>query len=825
MSPPERRAPAAVLLSMAVVGTVSLVLQIALTRVMSVTVNYHAAFAVIALVMLGIAASATSVFVRSNGPTPPTTDDAVGMLQRASALLGFGTVAYVWMDVVPFGPAYELVHIVTSGALFFSAFWLTGWVIAFLLGQYHADIGRVYWSDLSGAALGCLLMVPLLDNTSALNVVLLCGTGCAVAGLLLSTISGAHTRRAGAVAAASAALTIVALIVPGVTGLRVAKRDNQADNTWVEWNHLARVNVTPHIAGAEKAVALLRAEDPTVDAEAVVARWAMGWGMSSAYTGDVPDTIWVQLDADAGTQIIEQGPSRVGKDMPFLEADVTSAAHHLKHDDIDRAFVIGGGGGRDILAALHYGAGEVVVAELNPGVVRAVDDTFADYSGGTYSLPQVDLHLGEARSTLTRVEGRFDLIQMSMIDTWASSMAGAMVLSENALYTQEAFELYLSRLTPSGMATVSRWYHPEGYAETARVVVLMEAALRAAGVAHPEQHVAVVVAPGGQVLQVATLVMKRSPFTADERAELQRWSATHQFRVLHPDRDPSVTDPVDVNAILTGDQAWLAATPFDLSAPTDNRPFFFNTRHPIRSWIAATKAGDSGLGSPSSLIIVLLMVLMLAASRLIVWAPLREHEARKPEAERLQVASHWVPLTYFAGIGLGFMWIELAIIQRYIVFLGHPTYALSVVLFALLMFGALGSAASDRLGHSAWKIAGGSIVVGGLLTAFVVPSITDAALYWATPARIALAVALVAPMGFVMGMMYPTGVRLLERAGVSELVPWVWAVNGIAGVFASVMGMLVAIVFGYTAVVFLGIAAYVATVVAASRGFAPTVSE
>lgn len=803
------RAPTTVLLAMALTACTTLVLQIAATRVLSVTAGYHAAFVVIGVVMLGLAASATSVFVRSS-ERPLPVEAASAMLERGALLLTAGPVAYVWLGAaVP--PAHSNgVHALAALLLFFGAFWCAGFAIALLLNLFQDDVGRVYWADLSGAAAGCLLAVPLLDATSAVNVLVLCGFGCATAGLLLRPD---RTRHVGPILISGGVLA-AALLWPPVTRLRVAKGEPQDGVLWEEWNHLARVAVTARNPGIHRAIQLLEQTYPDLDAELTVARWAMGWGMSERYQGEAPLAHWIDLDADAGTQIIPDGVARIGRDLPFLEADVTSAAHHVVSPRLDRAFVIGGGGGRDVLAARHFGAEAVVVAELNPSVVRAVDDVFRDVSGGTYSSPGVELHVGDARSILTRVDGRFDLIQMSMIDTWASSMAGVMVLAENGLYTREAFSLYLDRLEDDGVFTASRWYAIQGHGETARVLVLMRDALRRVGVAHPEQHVAAVVTEGGAAVPVVTLMMKRSPWTREELDRLRAWADRMAFRVTWPvDRQ----DPrdLDFGGVLREDAAWLASSSLDLQAPTDDRPFFFNVLRPVRSWVEAIRTGDPAKGSRSTVMLLGLLLVVAASSRVIVWAPLQRVEASKPASERLEIRDHARAIAYFAGIGFGFMWIEVATIQRYITFLGHPTYALSVVLFALLLCGGLGSAASERFGARAWLVGTVGSIVGALLTAFVVPSVTAAATAFETPMRIALAFALVAPMGFVMGTMYPSGVRWLEAGGGRALVPWVWAVNGVAGVSASILGMLIATSFGYTTVMVLGAAAYLLTGLAA----------
>lgn len=812
-----RRAPPAILGAMACTSAAVLLLQFAASRFLSATVGYHAAFAVIALVMLAFAASATTVFVRGRRGEPIGLGVAATMLTRGAVVAGLGTLAFVWIGALPVTAA-SVRQAIVAAIVFGATFWFAGWAIAFLLADYHADVGRVYWVDLSGAAVGCLAAVAVLDVVSPMDAMLLCGVLLASAGAAVAWAApGRSPRGATVVAAGLAVLLAASIAAPALLRLRTAKGADQSLVVWERWNHLARVSVSPTIPAIQQAVDLLRARDPARDPWPIVNRWRMGWGMSDTYDGPAPETLWIRLDADAGTQIIRHGADAADADLAFLAADVTSTAHHLLRGRLRDVYVIGGGGGRDVLAALYFGAERVRVAELNPDVVAVVDGAFGAYSGRPYSHPKVRLTVGEARSELSRIDDTFDLIQMSMVDTWAASMAGSMVLTENVLYTEEAFRQYLAHLKPDGMLTVSRWYHPERHGELARLIVLTASALRRIGVEDPAAHMVVVYATGTRELRVGTVVAKRNPFTEAERGALSAWSNQMGFHRLWP-RDLALADGIDVAGLVAGDSTVLRASTFDLLPPTDDRPFFFNVQRPFASWADAARSGDFGRGSKSTLILGGLLAVLALLSGAIVVSPLARYEALRPAQERTRLRNHARPVIYFAGIGLGFMWVELALIQRYILFLGHPTFALSVVLFALLLFGGIGSAMSARL--SEWRLTIMSLIAGIGITAWVVPMITAAAYGWNRPARIVLAAILISPLGVAMGTMYPKGVRALEQAGLTDLIPWAWAINGVAGVIALVVGMFAAMEFGYTVVLMLAGCAYVATLWASRRPFA-----
>jgi Spermine/spermidine synthase domain len=822
------RAPVTVKLGLMLTALTVLVCQVALTRVMSVAVNYHSAFLILAVVMLGMAGSAVSAYLGLRRAARPVTPAETSTAAYKAAVATFvGLVGFVFVAARNWGPASQPVLFILAPALFFGGFYFSGYVVALVLTYYARDMARLYWFDLVGAAGGSLLVVPLLNGLSALAVIVLCAAGLAAAGTLFALAHGGPAaRRAGPVL--TAALVVaggVSAARPDLLRLQFAKGEDQSLVVWERWNAQARVSVSPQVPGTREATALYeRTHGTRMSADQVEAlnrRLQAGWGLSRAYRGPLPASLWVQLDSDAGTPILQDGVAALGdrERLAFLAWDVTAAAYAWRSatgrppEDV---FVIGGGGGRDVLAALSFDAGRVDVVELNPDVVRAVQDRFGDFSGRVYSHPRVRLTVGEARGELTRRPDRYDVIQMSMIDTWASSMAGSMVMSENNLYTREAFDLYASRLKPDGVLTVTRWYHPVRYGESARILVLMADALRRAGAARPEDHIAFLTAHGELDTAQATALLKRSPFTDPERAALRDLCRERGYRLLWPPADGTGEAPFDVAGVVRLDPAAVADPRFDLTPPTDDRPFFFNIDRPVGSWAEAVRTGDYARGSRASLVLGSALVVMCLACLWFVVRPLR---AARDGAEPAPPAREFLPpVFYFGGIGLGFMLVELALIQRYILLLGHPSYAISVVLFALLLFGGLGSYLTDRI--EGRRLAGTArlalaATAAGIVTAAVlVPDWVARVADWAWPARVAIAVGLIGPLAVFMGMIFPLGARRLAATGRERLVPWMWGVNGICGVVALVLGMLLAMYASYTAVLLAGAAAYGVTFLA-----------
>ena len=781
---------------MAILSAVVLLVQISATRLLSATVAYHAAFAVLALVMLALAGSATAVY-RDRSRGKPDLSAAAGMAILAGPIVAGTGLFYLLVGAIPWPSAmYGGVHFAAAGIGLYACFHACGYAVAWLLSSWPKDIGRVYFADLVGASLGCLLAVPALSWAGPIQLLCLFGIAASFAGFLLAP-NDRLKRRATVVTAGLCVLAAGAFAEPSWVRLRSAKMQDQSTVQFERWNQLARVTVSDEVPGTLQAIEILsRTQDPE-KARDQVKRWSAGWGISDKWKGEVPDSLWIQLDTDAGTQILRGGGTRPLTDFGSLKWDVTSAAYWMKEGDLDRAFVIGGGGGRDFLTALAFGAQRVDVVELNPLVVEAVQEVFGDYSGRPYTRAGVHYRIGDARSELSRSSDRYDLIQMSMIDTWAASMSGALTLSENALYTREAFHSYFAHLTDDGIFTVSRWYGSDAYAETARVLSLMGDALRSAGIADPENHVAVVFNESmNRRMWVATCVMKRSALTSADHDVLRKLALEKGVGVLWPEIDGvTVRHDMDVGGVLREDPAVMASGDFDLSAPDDDRPFFF-----YLGW------SDRGAWVP--VLFGSILVIIAIAGRILVFLPLTQVESGMPAKDRVTLASALPETMYFAAIGASFMCVELGVLQRYIVFLGHPTYALSVVLFALLLSTAVGSLVVDRRPDAAR--AGFPVLILGLgVTVFLVPGLLDSVHGWPLTARLLLAAALIVPLGVCMGTAFPSGVAALATSGRDRLVPWMWAINGLAGTIASVMGMALAMELGYSALLLLSGFGYV----------------
>jgi predicted membrane-bound spermidine synthase len=518
------------------------------------------------------------------------------------------------------------------------------------------------------------------------------------------------------------------------------------------------------------------------------------------------DRLLIQIDSDAAATLNRDG-HRLELHQE-LRGSIDGIAYHLK--PAARALIVGPGGGNDVIVARVLGASAITAVEVNPIIARDVmsSEPFRSYSGALYEQPGVRLVVDEGRSFLRRSRERYDVVQATMVDTWAATAAGAFALTENNLYTVEAFQEYLARLAPGGMLSMTRW-HQEPPDQLLRLVALARAALDELGLGDAAQRVVLVKGrPQRRFARApSTFLLKREPFTPGETGQLEALAERFGFEILYsPTTRPDNVFTRLIEATHPG--AFFAAYPNDVTPTRDNNPFFFHSLR-LRGLGSALRGGGewhkTNLGT-----FVLFAVLALTSllTLLFVFGPLLLMRRRLRELPAATTLS-W--LLCFGSLGAGFILVEVALVQKCILFLGHPVYSLSVVLFSLLVFSGLGSALSGRLGPQELPRALPRlfVTVAALIVAYValLSPAFHALVQLGRAPRIALCVALLAPLGLAMGAPMPTAIRMLaDRA--PRLIPWAWGVNGAASVLGSVAALALAIVSGFDQTLLAGAALY-----------------
>jgi hypothetical protein len=470
--------------------------------------------------------------------------------------------------------------------------------------------------------------------------------------------------------------------------------------------------------------------------------------------------------------------------------------------------IIGGGGGRDILTALSLRQ-RVDVIELNRGIRKVVDHDLRSFSGAPYSLPGVHTAIGDGRSTLARRNQSYDQVQIGFTDTFSGNSAQAFALSESNLYTVEAFRVYLHHLRPNGVLSLSRPIRYSGN-EALRVSMLALQALREEGAREPSRHIVVVLGHYAQH-DYGTVLIRRRPFTPAEIARVRTLARERGTGLAFAPGEPSLGDwrrlAPDPNA---DPQVLCRRFRLNVCPPTDDKPFFFfGTR--LKDIFAGTAVNTLGLPDPLLILAVVLVILLaLCAAAFAIPLALVRHQGRPSLSA----------LSYFLAIGVGFLLVEVVLIQRFVLFLGFPTYALSVVLFALLAFTGLGALLSSRAegAQRRWLIV--ALVVACVLiaaSAYGLQPLLRALIDLSFPARVVLTIALLAPIGLVLGMAMPIGLTRMSALH-PQAVPWAWGINGVASVLASVLGVMIAINYGFAITTLVTLVCYLGALAHAIAG-------
>jgi len=748
----------------------ALALELALTRLFSVVLFYHFAFLAISIALLGLGSGGVFAYLLKNRLNRFPARPLLAALSTANALL-IPIVLEIVLHV-PVSLELSWTNFFRLTVIYFASalpFFLTGLQFSILFARESEHIPRLYGSDLLGGAMACLAVVPLLNWIGGPNTVL--SAALAAAGAAVVWSAGDRARNLPTVVAA-ALLVLIAANHSGRWIDIVYAKGILRNQSWVEfarWNAISRVEV-----------------DRQADARAVV------------------------IDADASTYIMNADP-RQWQD-PEWRHDLMSAAPGLVNVLRPRGdyAIIGPGGGVDVLRALANGSPRVVGIEINSIIANTVmRDRYAGYSYHLYQRPEVRIHVTDGRSFIRNAKQSFDVLQMTLVDTWASTAAGAFALSENSLYTVEAFREYFRHLKPDGVIAITRWeFHQPR--EALRVVSVAMQALHDLGVRNPAANF-IVVSQGpldADGIPVVVLAKKSSFSAAEEAAVSAHLRDYPEMSALYLPSAPQ-NNPFAALIAANDPYAFARRYPYNVAPVTDNAPFFFFTLK--LSQVLGEDELQQGIDWKVNLgVVVLAAVLAVSLLAVIAFLVL-------PLALRGANWSNLSRLPYFVAIGLGYILVEVAFIQRFVLFLGHPTYALTVVVFLLLLSSGAGSLVVRRWPHgqAAW-LPLCLIVIATLACVLFLPRSLNALVGLPFPLKLLLSAIVLAPLGFAMGMPFPAGLKSLASALASmpaqpandNAVEWAWAVNAGSTVLGSVLAMVIAIQFGLNITLACAAAAY-----------------
>lgn len=779
-TPAETGHDQALLAGVAISSFAALLLELALTRLFSVVLFYHFAFLAISIALLGLGSGGVFAYLGKSWLNQFSTRPLLSRLCVGNAL-----VVPIVLEIVlhvPVSLNLSRANFVRLTAIYLASampFFVTGLEFSILFARESRHISRLYGADLLGGALACLGVVPLLNWLGGPNMVLFAGVMAAVAG---AAWAASANQRKLTLGIATALLLIITANYSGRLVDVVYAKGIFRDKAWVEfarWNAISRVEV-----------------DKQDGAKAVV------------------------IDADASTYIMNADPRQwQGTEWQKNLMSAPPALANILRPRGEYA-IIGPGGGVDVLRAVASGSPSVTGIEINPIIANTVmRGRYADYSYRLYERPEVHIQVTDGRSFVRNAKQNFDVVQMTLVDTWASTAAGAFALSENSLYTVEAFREYFEHLKPDGMVAITRWEFREPR-EALRVVSVAMQALHEQGIENPARNFIVVSEGELDEDGIPVVVLaKKGAFTVDEEQAVRAHLGSYPpLAALYLPSDPK-DNPFSSLIARNDPYAFSQGYPYNVAPVNDNAPFFFFTLKLDR--FLHQKDLSRGIDWKVNLgVVVLAMVLVISFVAVLAFLviPLAVRGGGRQERP--------FRLLYFVAVGLGYILVEIAFIQRFVLFLGHPTYALTVVVFLLLLSSGTGSLASRRwLAQTRCGWFPLAFIVGALLLyVFILPDLLNTLVGLPFAAKLLVSGLLLVPLGLAMGMPFPTGLRALASVPVPEFpapdkggfpenaVEWAWAMNAGSSVLGSVLAMVIAIQFGLNVTLACGAAAYLAAI-------------
>jgi len=763
--------------AVALMSFAALLLELGLTRLFSVVLFYHFAFLAISIALLGLGAGAVFACLRRQWLSRWSVNQLGSVLCAANAIVIFAVLEVVVHTAVSLHLSWPNFWRLT--ALYLASavpFFITGLLFSIVFARHPARITQLYGADLLGGSLACLALVPLLNFIGGPNAILFAAVVVALAAV-------AWTAPGRRLAPACLAVALLVLIAINFHGLLIdivyAKGMKRAVPLYARWNAISRVEVDQQGTG-----------------RAIV------------------------IDADAQTSLMNTDPYHWSDGYRRnLMSAAPSVANVLRpHGDFA---IIGPGGGVDVLRAVANGSTNVTGIEINPIIANHImRDRFADYTYHLYQIPEVHMNVSDGRSFVRNSRDKYDVVQMTLVDTWASTAAGAFALSENNLYTVEAFREYFDHLKPDGMIAITRWEFAQPR-EALRVVSQAMEALHEMGVEDTRDNFIVVSdGPLDTDGRPVVVLAKKSPFTLEEQRtvldHIQGVDGREANLNLHVLYLPATADqagmahPAFAQLILGQDAPGFSKSyAYNVSPVTDNAPFFFFTLKPGQVFRGSDQGGIDWKVNLGIAILGIVLLVSVAAVFAFLVLPL----ALSPETR----SGRSLRVLYFIAIGLGYIMVEIAFIQRFVLFLGYPTYALTVVVFLMLLSSGAGSLVSRRWFGEPTRVllAMAFIVVALLIYVFVLPRLLESMIGLAFAAKLLISALLLLPLGFTMGMPFPSGLRALASGDGGEThighgaVEWAWAMNAASSVLGSVLAIVIAIQFGLTATLACGAAAYV----------------
>ena len=744
----------------------SLLTEIVLTRIFSVTLGYHFAFFVISLAMLGLSFGSAFLFM-FKGKFLNIPIEKILYSTFLVTAVGFTAILIV-VPKINFLFNLEPKAFLLALILFLICqfpFFMVGFLTSYLFMNLSKESGKIYFFDLVGAGAGALFSVLLINYLGAINSLIFLGIISSIA-LLINSLPKKL------IISVVVFITFITLMIInyrlGVFNIPSLK----VNNLFTKWNSFSMIRVYGNENSLESV--------PTI------------WGMSSEYQGTYPPALSMDIDANAFSPIIKFDGDF--KKLENLKYNVISLGYYLTNSP--NVLIMGPGGGKDALTALLFNSKKILGVEINPTIVNDVmKKRFKEYSGNLYNLDSVEIVVDDARSYIRNSKEKYDIIQASLVDTWAAANTGAYSLSENNIYTVEAMSEFINHLSPNGYLSISRWYG----GDSEKLAVIYLKAAEKLVIQNANKHIAIV--QGGDMV---TLLFKKTELDNSEIEKILQIANQMKFKILYL---PGSKETYEYSGMINSqnlDQFINNNSDIYLKASTDDSPFFFN-KIPFYSVPSVLSGAVQDVGI---FLLYGLFIICLFLSLTLITAQLYFNRYDLFENEAKTKFNY---LAFFSLLGMGFMLSQMSFLQKFMIFLGHPTYSILVVIFSLLIFAGIGSFLTTRITQNKLKsrlsIILIIIIAVMLCYNFGLSPLFNVLLGLQIKFRILISIFLLSIMGIFMGMPFPIGIRSLGLQ-YKELIPFCWSLNGVFSVLGSILAVILAMNIGFTKTIFFAAGLY-----------------
>ncbi|QYZ64650.1 MAG: spermidine synthase [Gammaproteobacteria bacterium (ex Lamellibrachia satsuma)] len=782
--------------SVFIISAAALAYEVLLMRLFSIIQWHHFAYMVISMALLGYGASGTFLFLTRQRLMPRFADAFVAN----TTFFGLSSIGcYLLAQLIPFNTLEiiwdpgQWLFLLLNYLLLLIPFFFAANAICLSFIKFNQQIPKIYAFDLLGAgfgALGVIIALYLLKPSDVLQLI-------AVAGLLASVVAAFESRLAQRKRVAVLLLAFLFLpeqwLVPNMSEYKALKQTLLISGTMVKEEHSSPLGL----------VTLLESRETPL-------RLAPGMSLNSSV--EPPPQFGLFVDGDGPGAITRYDGNR--ESLVYLDYLGSALPYHLR--EIEKVLIVGMGGGSDILQAEFFGADQIDAVEVNPQIASLFQHAYGGFSGWSLLQEKIRIHISDARGFVAGSREKYDLIQLSLLDSAAASSAGLYALNENYLYTREGIKAYLDHLREGGLLSITRWVKlpPKGGLKLFATAV---EALRLSGVSNPGDQLVMI-----RGWNTSVLVIKNGPFTEQEIRQLISFCDARSFDlVFYPGITPEQINTYNilqepyyyqgVTALLGDDPArFISDYKFDIRPATDDRPYFFHffKWSTLSEILPLYRQGGVTLLDLGYPVLILTLLQALFASLVLILLPLW---FLKREKRKIEKNYPWKVVIYFTAIGLAFLFIEIAFIQKFMLFLANPIYAVAVVLCGFLIFSGIGSQYAGHLLKQGRNrplppviLTLGVIALGYL---WLLPPLFIWLAVLPDVAKVVITLVLIAPLAFCMGMPFPLG--LAHVAGYApHLLPWAWGVNGCASLISAILATLLAIHLGFTWVILLAVLLY-----------------